>query len=94
MVVLHDNDLMRIAGGNKNIWEAHYDEIKDLDVGSWFAPEFAGERLQLLQKPSTQPREDQLMVELKYNGHDQKRLNEPSRSLRRKTSRHKPSSTR
>ncbi len=25
------------------------------------------------------------MVELKYNGHDQKRLNEPSRSLRRKT---------
>jgi len=73
VVVLHDNDLMRIAGVNKNIWEAHYDEIKDLDVGSWFAPEFAGERLPTLAEAIDAAQgKIKLMVELKYNGHDQK----------------------
>ena len=55
----------------RNIWEAKYDDIKDLDVGSWFSPEYEGERLPTLEEviDAAQGR-IRLMVELKYNGHD------------------------
>lgn len=36
VVVMHDASLYRTTGINKNIWEVTYDEIKDVDVGSWF----------------------------------------------------------
>jgi len=44
-VLLHDLTLTRTTNisNNKRIWELTYDEIKDLDAGSWFSPEFAGE---------------------------------------------------
>ncbi len=41
-VVMHDSNLYRITGVNKNIWEVTYNDIKDLDCSSWFSPEFAG----------------------------------------------------
>ena len=73
VVVIHDDDLMRIAGVSKSIWESDYDEIKDLDVGSWFSPEFAGERLPTLAEAVDAAQgKIKLMVELKYNGHDQR----------------------
>jgi glycerophosphoryl diester phosphodiesterase len=50
VVVLHDEDLMRIAGVDRKIWEVSYAELRDLDAGSWFAPEFAGERVPTLQE--------------------------------------------
>lgn len=48
VVLLHDNDLRRVAGVDKKIWEVSYDEIKDLDVGSWFSPDYRGERIPTL----------------------------------------------
>lgn len=48
LVLLHDRDLLRIAGDHRPIWEINYSELADVDVGSWFGPEFASERLPTL----------------------------------------------
>jgi len=71
IVVIHDKDLLRIAGLKRNIWEVRYDEIKDLDAGSWFHPDFRGERIPLLEQAIDLARDRiRLNIELKYNGHD------------------------
>ena len=48
IVVSHDTNLIRIAGVNKNIIDMTYDEIKEIDVGSFFSEEFKGEKIPLL----------------------------------------------
>jgi glycerophosphoryl diester phosphodiesterase len=73
VVVLHDSDLMRVAGLNKNIWEVEYAEIESLDAGSWFSPEFQGERIPTLQQMIDTARgRIRLNIELKFNGHDKR----------------------
>ena len=70
--VLHDSDLMRVAGLNKQIWEISYDEIKTLDAGSWFSEEFRGERIPTLAETIETARgRIKLNIELKFNGHEQ-----------------------
>jgi len=72
LVLLHDTDLKRIAGIDRKIWQTPYDEIRDLDAGSWFAPEFASERVPTLQQVIDLARgRIKLNIELKFNGHDQ-----------------------
>ena len=36
IIVLHDDSLSRTAGRDKHVWEVTYDEIKDLDNGTFF----------------------------------------------------------
>ena len=43
LVLIHDRDLLRITGDRRAIWDIEYAELAQLDAGSWFAPEFAGE---------------------------------------------------
>ena len=50
LVILHDNSLERTAELEKNVWEITYDEIQELDAGSWFSEEYAGERIPTLQE--------------------------------------------
>ena len=45
IVLLHDDDLMRIASLNKRISELSLAEVQELDAGSWFSREYAGERI-------------------------------------------------
>jgi glycerophosphoryl diester phosphodiesterase len=45
IVLLHDDDLMRIASLNKRISELSFEEVQELDAGSWFSREYAGERI-------------------------------------------------
>lgn len=72
LVLLHDTDLMRIAGLPKKIWEVDYAEIKDLDAGSWFSDAFADERIPTLAQTIDLAKDQiRLNIELKYNGHDQ-----------------------
>jgi glycerophosphoryl diester phosphodiesterase len=40
LVLLHDMNLLRTAGLNKNIWSINLSDLLKLDVGSWFGPEF------------------------------------------------------
>ncbi len=73
VMVLHDKDLLRVAGVSRGLWELTFDEARELDVGSWFSPEFEGEQLPTLEEALDLVRgRIRLIVELKYNGHDQR----------------------
>ncbi len=71
VVLAHDKDLNRVFGLNKRIWEVTYDEIRDLDSGSWFGPEFSGLRIATLaQVIEAVKGRARLNIELKFNGPD------------------------
>lgn len=42
-VLLHDRDLLRVAGIDRRVWELRAEELGSIDVGSWLDPAFAGE---------------------------------------------------
>jgi glycerophosphoryl diester phosphodiesterase len=70
VVLLHDTDLRRVAGVPRSIWQMPYDEIRNLDIGSWFAPRFAAERIPTLLAFAAAARGHvRLNVEAKVNGH-------------------------
>ncbi len=72
VVVIHDSDLMKLAGVNLRVWEATMEQLAEIDIGSWFAPEFAGERVPTLADVLNEVKgRSKLIVELKYYGHDQ-----------------------
>lgn len=47
-IVFHDDKLDRTTDGRGSVGDTHYKDIRGLDAGAWFAPEFAGERVSLL----------------------------------------------
>lgn len=50
LILLHDNNLRRTAGLNKNIQNLTYKQIKKLDVGSWFGKEFRDTKIPTLKE--------------------------------------------
>ena len=50
LVIMHDTDLARVGGGNRNVNQATLAEIQALDVGTAFGPAFAGERIPTLSE--------------------------------------------
>lgn len=44
-IVFHDDTLDRTTNGKGNVWDFPYSYLKTLDAGSWFSPEFSGERI-------------------------------------------------
>lgn len=71
IVVLHDSNLKRLASVDKNIWELTYDEVRELDVGSWFSPEFAGEKIPTLDELIKYSKgKIKLNIELKPSGRE------------------------
>ena len=75
IIVLHDDNLKRTTGVDKNVWEVTYDEIKDLDNGRFFNEEFAGTRIPTLDEviKLAGSGKDKLFlnIEIKRNGHDE-----------------------
>jgi len=68
-VLLHDKDLFRVAGVKKSLSELTYEQIKTLDAGSWFAPQFRDERIPLLSDVvAFSAGRIKLNIELKTNG--------------------------
>jgi len=67
IVIIHDESLARTTGLNQLIKDIHSDELLNLDAGSWYAPEFHGERIPTLQQllELLKPTELQLNIELK-----------------------------
>lgn len=49
-VLLHDRDLRRIAGVPRPIWEMTLKEVRDIDAGGWFDPEYSGVGIPTLQE--------------------------------------------
>ena len=71
VVLFHDADLMRVASLNRRLRDADFLELKDIDVGSWFAPEFSSERIPTLQEAIDVARgRIKLNIELKFNWTD------------------------
>ncbi len=71
LVLLHDSDLKRVAGVSRRLDALSYDEVRKLDVGSWFDPSFAGERVPTLAEAIDLARgRIKLNVELKLQGPD------------------------
>lgn len=50
IIVCHDNNLNRVSGQKIFVNETNYEDIKDLDVGSWFSPEFSYVRISKLEE--------------------------------------------
>ncbi|MCS7286080.1 MAG: glycerophosphodiester phosphodiesterase family protein [Anaerolineae bacterium] len=50
IIVCHDDSLDRTTGLRKLIGESTWDEIRNLDAGKWFGPEFAGAKIPLLEE--------------------------------------------
>ena len=71
VVVLHDRDLMRMAGDPRRISDITFAEARKLDLGRRSGPEFAGERIPTLAEVIALARgKIKLQIELKYYGKD------------------------
>lgn len=72
VVVLHDSDFMKLAGNKIKIWDATSEDLAEIDIGSWFAPEFADQRVPSLAEVLDECKgKIKVNIELKYYGHDQ-----------------------
>ena len=72
VVLLHDKDLMKIAGVARNVWELTAEELRDIDAGSWKSEEFADEHVPTLEEAIDVAKgRIKLNIELKLNGHEQ-----------------------
>ncbi len=49
-VLLHDQDLRRVAGIDRMIWDMTDAELARVEVGSWFSPAFRGEPIPTLEE--------------------------------------------
>lgn len=71
IVVMHDSNLKRTTGVNKNIWEVTYEELCELDAGSWFSKKFVGTKIPTLEEVLELCKgEIKLNIELKPTGHE------------------------
>jgi glycerophosphoryl diester phosphodiesterase len=69
IVVAHDRDLMKVAGSPLRIGTSSFEQLSDVDIGSWFSPEFSDQRLPLLEDVLERARgRAGVIVELKYYG--------------------------
>jgi glycerophosphoryl diester phosphodiesterase len=67
-VVLHDGTLARTAGDPRRINQLTVEQLRQLDAGKWFAPEFTGERIPTLAEAlSAIPDTVTVNIELKPN---------------------------
>jgi glycerophosphoryl diester phosphodiesterase len=73
VVLLHDRDLKRVANVPRRISELRSDEVRQLDVGNWFGPSFAGERVPTLAEAIQLCRgRIKMNIELKFYGPDRR----------------------
>jgi glycerophosphoryl diester phosphodiesterase len=84
-VLLHDRDLKRVAGVPRRIGDVSYEEVRKLDVGRWFGPAFAGERVPTLAEVIERCRgRIKLNIELKFYGSDRRLARDVARLIRAK----------
>lgn len=66
LAVIHDFDTQRTTGVKKIIRQSRWDELKDLDAGSWKDPKYAGERIPTLEQAlATIPDSGRCFIEIK-----------------------------
>jgi glycerophosphoryl diester phosphodiesterase len=68
IVVVHDGDLLRMAGDPRKVWDLTLAEMQALDIGARRGPGYAGERVPTLQEVIEFARgRFRINVELKFN---------------------------
>ncbi len=73
VVVAHDSDFMKVANDSTKIWEASYEHLQGLDIGSWFDAEFSDQQVPTLAEVlDTCKGRIGVNIELKYYGHDER----------------------
>ena len=71
VVVFHDEDVSRTTNGTGKIHELTLAEVKELDAGSWFSPEFAGERVPTLHEAIELVHGNaDILIDIKSKGHE------------------------
>ncbi len=72
VVVIHDSDFMKLAGVDLKVWDGTLEQVRRIDIGSWFAPAFSAERVPTLAEVLNEAKgRSRVVIELKYYGHDQ-----------------------
>ncbi|MBQ8185145.1 MAG: hypothetical protein IJ036_05100 [Lachnospiraceae bacterium] len=72
LVLLHDANLKRTTGLDREIWTVDYEEIENLDAGGWFQEAYEGETIPRLDQVLEYCRGKLLVnVEIKDNGHNE-----------------------
>ena len=72
VVVIHDSDLMKIAGVDLKVWDASLEEITAVDIGSSFDSKFQDERVPTLREVLDLCKgRVGIIIELKSYGHGQ-----------------------
>ncbi len=71
LVIFHDAVLMRVAGIEEEIGNLSWSEVRSMDVGQWFSPQFKGETIPLLVDVlEATAGKIALNLELKSNGYE------------------------
>ena len=71
LVLMHDKTVDRTTNGHGIVQKMTYSEISNLDAGSWFGEEFAGERVPLLKDALHLARELGIIYQLELKIYDQ-----------------------
>jgi glycerophosphoryl diester phosphodiesterase len=72
VIVIHDADFMRVGNNPLRVWDGTFEEIRQIDIGSWFGPAFVGQHPPTLEEVLEMCRDKaHVVIELKYYGHDQ-----------------------
>lgn len=72
VVVIHDSDFMKLAGVPTKIWDANLQDLAEIDIGSWFDPQYSDQRTPLLSEVLAATKDKAgVVIELKYYGHDE-----------------------
>ncbi len=71
VIVAHDSDFMKLAGVDIKVWDATMEDVAQIDIGSWFDPQYASERSPTLRDVLAAAKgRAKVIIELKYYGHD------------------------
>lgn len=72
IIVIHDTNFFRTTGVDANTWDLTYAEISELDAGSFFSKDYAGEKIPLFSEVAAFAKEKgiKLNIELKPTGHE------------------------
>jgi glycerophosphoryl diester phosphodiesterase len=71
VILMHDADLMRTASVDRRIRDVRYEELREIDIGSWFSEDFRDERVATLEEAIALAQgRIRLNIELKYNRPD------------------------
>lgn len=71
IIVMHDSNLKRTTGVDRNIWETDYKDLRFLDAGSWFDKKFTDTQIPTLEEVLKYTKgKIRLNIELKPTGHE------------------------